>query len=524
MRPLQQNPLSIARWRDCAVGLMILVLLAVAAGCSEESPNGPTANPAHLSATFDDLDFGSSESQIVFTLVNSGTESGAFTIEAGAGWVNLSAIGGDVGGKNQIQITANLTRSVLSLGPNESYLLIRTGDTVTDSLPVYAQHNHFTVSPGSLHFTSEVQQLSIIIDDTSGSGIDWVITCDQSWLSATPSAGTGSATVIIQADRQEINIDITEGMITINASNSQKVELQATLVIDPDPVLFMESLLLDFQASMDTLQMTITNLGGSPLEWQIQPNAGWISVSPLNGTTPATAKSSVLVIIDRSQFPEDSDFIQSTITIQSNATNSEAQDVIIKAINNIGSVRGTVTCVNSRLPVADVMVELAGVHAMTDSAGEYEIEDIPSGSYTVTYSKLCYNTQYTPVEIETGSTVTVDISVSYVGPETECTATRDYYRYYYPLAKNQYDSLDLYIPDAVDIQLHFVSIELAPGYYSDRFKIIDARDSRIIYESETIDRTNWSTVWCGTNHVIIICHTGSYTYIGYELDKYRFHQ
>lgn len=532
MSSLQQNSIPSTRWKSNVLRLIVVFSLILGVGCSEEDNGiGPDSNlkrPANVTAICDDLNFGSSENQISFTLNNSGSESGTFSLHASGAWVNFNDTTGTVAGNTQVQIIANLDRSTLSLGLNEMFLLIQTDSVVTDSLPVLAQHNLFTVSPGSLHFTSEVQQLSITIDDTSGSGIDWVITCDQGWLSATPSSGTGSATVIIQADRQGIDIDTTEGMIegmiTINANNSQRVELQARVEIDPDPILFMESLLLDFQASMDTLQMTITNLGGSSLEWQIQPNAGWISVTPLNGTTPATARSSVLVIIDRSQFPPGSDFIQSTITIQSNATNNEDQDVIIKAINNIGSVRGTVTCANSRLPVADVMVELAGVYAMTDSAGEYEIQDIPSGSYTVTCSKLCYNTQYSSVEIETGSSVTVDISVSYVGPENECTVTRDYYRYFFPNETNQCDSIDLYVPDAVDIQLYFVHIEL--GFYArgDYFKIVDARDGSTICKLEDDDRMDWWTGWCGTNHVIITCCTGSYKHVGYELDKYLFHQ
>jgi len=84
--------------------------------------------------------------------------------------------------------------------------------------------------------------------------------------------------------------------IAVNIGEDSKSDIQLTPVL---PILNTSVTSLNFNANESTLPLTITNIGKSKLEWQINENIPWLSVNPISGTTE-TETDNIIVSIDRS--------------------------------------------------------------------------------------------------------------------------------------------------------------------------------------------------------------------------------
>jgi hypothetical protein len=75
-----------------------------------------------------------------------------------------------------------------------------------------------SVSPSTLSFGSSTNQKSFIIANIGGGTLNWSVSCNQPWLSVSPSSGSGNATVMVSADRNGLNSGNYEASITISSN------------------------------------------------------------------------------------------------------------------------------------------------------------------------------------------------------------------------------------------------------------------------------------------------------------------
>jgi len=83
------------------------------------------------------------------------------------------------------------------------------------------------------------------------------------------------------------------------------------------------------------------------------------------------------------------------------------------AFPQTGSISGTVTDAQSGnvLPGANVQIEQMQRGSPVNSQGQYEITDIPAGTYTVTVTFIGYNESSKTIELSTGEDVTLDFAL-----------------------------------------------------------------------------------------------------------------
>lgn len=79
-----------------------------------------------------------------------------------------------------------------------------------------------------------------------------------------------------------------------------------------------------------------------------------------------------------------------------------------------GTVRGTVTEAGSRRPLSGAQVTLAGTNrtAVTGSAGEYTLANVPTGSQRLRATLLGFSTAETTVNVDAGQTARADLQLS----------------------------------------------------------------------------------------------------------------
>lgn len=75
-----------------------------------------------------------------------------------------------------------------------------------------------SVSPSSLSFGSSTNQKSFIITNTGGGTLTWTVSYNQPWLVASPSSGSGNATVMVNIDRSVLNSGSHSATITVNSN------------------------------------------------------------------------------------------------------------------------------------------------------------------------------------------------------------------------------------------------------------------------------------------------------------------
>ena len=208
------------------------------------------------------------------------TKTGSFTIPANTGLTPVTHV-----------ITASCT----------DYPTV----TATTSVVQNAAGYSFSVSPTSLNFASGGSQSTITINNPNG--LSWNITGLPSWISASTTAGTGNATVILTAG-QNPNSSIRTGSFvvnetthgnthqTINVSQAAREALQtprftSTYItyIAHDP----EEVILNFNGSPVNF-----NIYAGDYQWSIKNKPAWLYAKPTSGVGDTVVVMSAYTLSD----------------------------------------------------------------------------------------------------------------------------------------------------------------------------------------------------------------------------------
>ncbi len=100
-----------------------------------------------------------------------------------------------------------------------------------------------------------------------------------------------------------------------------------------------------------------------------------------------------------------------TVTVEDGQT-ADADFALDAVQPETGTVNGTVTDADSGQAIAGATIELNGTETTTDSLGEYSIEDVSPGTYTVTARAEGYVSTTKTVAVEGGETAIADFSLN----------------------------------------------------------------------------------------------------------------
>jgi len=144
---------------------------------------------------------------------------------------------------------------------------------------------------------------SFTISNTGGGTLSWAASTNQSWLSVSPTSGTGTAGPTVTINTAGLTAQTYSGTVTVAATGAtntpQTVGVTLTVTAptqSPTIGLNPTSLSFNWQQNSPAPQaqsFTISNTGGGTLSWAASTNQSWLSVSPTSGTGPASVTVSV---------------------------------------------------------------------------------------------------------------------------------------------------------------------------------------------------------------------------------------
>jgi hypothetical protein len=270
------------------------------------------------------LDFGEYEETLSLNIYNDGVGELSWNVSSDQPWLTATPVSGiDYG-----NVSVTVDRSGLAEGVTyhgNLYLTSNGGDQ-TVAVTVVGPYAGPILSfiPESFLFENDENQKILYIRNSNFYGVtlDWSITTEQPWLTASPSSGSNESGVVTNVAVSVFEEPRVYGThtgylnLTTNAGNATipvTWEVQA-------PVLTVSRSSLSFPVGIDVRHFEITNTGGSALTWTITPNRQLISVDPVSGTND----QQVTVTVDRTGLPPGV-YSLGILNISSNGGNAAVQ-------------------------------------------------------------------------------------------------------------------------------------------------------------------------------------------------------
>ena len=138
----------------------------------------------------------------------------------------------------------------------------------------------------------------------SGSGkLSWSVSTDASWLSISPTSGTGagsftstaiipglatgtySATISVNATGATNTPQSIPVSVTVSAATSPPTTSTSSISLSPTSLVFSAT---QGGSNPSEQAVAISNSGTEPLSWSVNTDASWLSVSPTSETAPSS--------------------------------------------------------------------------------------------------------------------------------------------------------------------------------------------------------------------------------------------
>jgi hypothetical protein len=246
--------------------------------CGED----PNPNPVLYVSPLD-LDFGDTDVAGAFSIANFGGATLTWDVTESIPWLDASP----ASGTNNDMITVTVDRTGLSEGTYNGVIDVSSNggnETVTVTMNVPYTEPVLDVTPAALTFNEGEDAKPMSVINVGTGQLDWQITSDQSWLTATPAAGANGAVVSVQVDRAGMSGGTYYGNLFVT-SNGGDATVPVTLVVPvPITVLGVFPAALTFGSSETDKPLEVSNTGTGDLEWSITPDQTWLTATPASGT------------------------------------------------------------------------------------------------------------------------------------------------------------------------------------------------------------------------------------------------
>jgi hypothetical protein len=305
---------------------------------------------------------GSNPSNKSFTVQNSGGGTLSWSASDNASWLTLGTTSGSLasGASKSVQVSVassslaagayNGTVTVSGNAPNSPQAVaVQLTVTAVDPDPQIA------VDPGSLAF--ETQEGSnpgpknFTIQNSGGGTLNWSVGDDRNWLSVGPGSGSAtggsSSTAQVSVNAASLGAGTHTGTISVsgNAPNSpQTVTVQVTVAEvsgDTDPQIALSPTTMSFKNkgknAPNDQPFTISNTGGSRLDWSASTDVSWLGLSPVSGSVNSSQSRNVVLSADITGLNPGS--YSGTITVSGNAPNSPQTIAVDLTVTNGARVR-----------------------------------------------------------------------------------------------------------------------------------------------------------------------------------------
>ena len=269
-----------------------------------------------------------SPSSTVYTLTNSGGSSLNWTATKAQSWVTLSSASGTLAPGASMTVTVSLNAGANGLAPGNYIDTVNFANTTTGngntsrqvSLTVNSVGQLAVLPAGGLTSSGTAggpfspSSIVYTLTNSGGSSLNWTASKAQNWASLSDVSGTlaagASTTVTVSLSAQVDTLlpgSYTDEINFTNTTTGNDITSRPiVLTVNPTPGELIVSPLNDFSATgfeggpfaPDLQTYSLTNAGGSDLEWTITKTANWLTLSAAQGVLAAGATTNVVVSLN----------------------------------------------------------------------------------------------------------------------------------------------------------------------------------------------------------------------------------
>jgi hypothetical protein len=240
------------------------------------------------------------------SITNTGGGTLTWTATSNSPWLTLTPSSGT----GAATVTLAVSTSGLTAGTyNGTVTVAATG---ADNTPMTASVTltvtpppRITLSPASITFSgtqggSNPATQALNVSNGGGGTLAWSASDDASWLSLSPTSGTGAGGITLSVNTSGLSAGTYNGKITVTASGASNTPqtVDVTLNVTVPPQITLSPGTFSFSAQQGgsnpaTQALDISNGGGGTLAWSVSSDASWLTPSPTSGTGAAGVTLSV---------------------------------------------------------------------------------------------------------------------------------------------------------------------------------------------------------------------------------------
>jgi len=280
------------------------------------------------------LSFGSSDTQKILTISNSGGGTLTWRASKQQAWLALNPALGSVGAGKSVNVTATVSKAGLKPGIYTDTIALTTNGG-NGEVPVTMGIPGLSFTPAKIDFGTSETKGTLTISNSGGGILTWSATKQQAWLTLSPTSGTvdagKSVNVNVAVLRTGLQPDSYRDVINLTSDGGfGGIEVVMTV---PAPTLSVSPLSLNFGARTTNMTFDISNSGGGTLNWRIDTGKlpAWLSVNPASGSTVYGTPSTVTVTVSRQNL--DSTIYQGSIPIIATNNQSAFVQVTMTVLN-----------------------------------------------------------------------------------------------------------------------------------------------------------------------------------------------
>lgn len=159
----------------------------------------------------------------------------------------------------------------------------------------------FTATQGGANPATQ----TLSISNTGDGTLSWTASDNASWLTISPASGTGDGGVTLTVTTGALAAGSYSATVTLNANGADSVTVPVTFTVATAPVppaIGVSPTSLSFTAIKGgtdpaTQTLSISNTGGSTLNWTAIDNAPWLTLLTLLGQASGTGNGVVTVSV-----------------------------------------------------------------------------------------------------------------------------------------------------------------------------------------------------------------------------------
>ena len=266
-------------------------------------PTNPVIGASPTSLSFTAQQGGTNPTAQMLSISNTGGILNWSASET-TGWLMLSPASGSGNGT----VTVSVTTGTLTAGTYSGTVILNATGASSVAVPVM-----FTVtaapvppaigaSPTNFSFTatqggSNPANQTLSISNTGGGTLTWSASDNAPWLTIGPASGTGNGAVTLSVATGTLATGSHSGTVTMSATGATPVTVPVTFTVTAAPNITLNPASLSYSATQGAANpanktISLTSTGGS-LNWTVNDNVSWLTVSPGSGSNNSTLTASV---------------------------------------------------------------------------------------------------------------------------------------------------------------------------------------------------------------------------------------